>query len=279
MREREITKNKNKKSRFIAMAILIAIFGLILVAGGIFVIKAFVEYVDDNSSYHNPDLPAEVMSLTDPEVEKLIGYVDGKIGTVQCSILEDYPDNILKTKRLTSKEKMLFTIRNIAPFTKENCIVNELDGSTKDCQYVLYDEFNEKYEEIFGERNLSNDSIDDCDKHWEYNPENNSYEIYGSRIVESPDVTKISSFEKALKVGNMIELYEYVAYTKNETSQNETYSYTDHNDRLDVVITQDNYLDYLQEMDLYRYKFMLDKNGNYVWVALEYVNQNTNNQE
>ena len=29
MREREITKNKNKKSRFIAMAILIAIFGLI----------------------------------------------------------------------------------------------------------------------------------------------------------------------------------------------------------------------------------------------------------
>ena len=77
----------------------------------------------------------------------------------------------------------------------------------------------------------------------------------------------------------MIELYEYVAYTKNETSQNETYSYTDHNDRLDVVITQDNYLDYLQEMDLYRYTFMLDKNGNYVWVALEYVNQNTNNQE
>lgn len=87
------------------------------------------------------------MSLTDPEVEKLIGYVDGKIGTVQCSILEDYPDNILKTKQSYQQRKKLFTIRNIAPFTKENCIVNELDGSTKDCQYVLYDEFNENVEE------------------------------------------------------------------------------------------------------------------------------------
>ncbi len=264
---------KNGQAGLILLLILMIVFGIYQ----IFIVP-ILNKEDDKESNSNEHVETE-----EEKINRLgntfynvfaLDYEDESILTAED---KNYLSERLSLYRMSDAVKLYLGFKNLDPkyvttdngYSIKDAVKNSNGNYYYSGKYIMVGALEDSYKAIFGDVPINHGTITLTNKRYVYNEATNRYEIWGVKKETESQVKKIT-YKEISNSADELYITEYVAYTDYTNPEN-LVTRTNHNDALEVVITDENVKDYLRYMDKYRYIFKKQEDGNYSFEAVEYV--------
>lgn len=255
-RRRKARKIQNEKlptKRFGAADIFLSLIGLVLIGYGVYNIV----YKDDNEKFDSNS--SSNSNITSNEIEKEVKKID-YTKYIELDAIEE--KNVFNSEDilLFSNGGDISNISNNAKLALASKLAKKhvIDGKS----YILEEEMDKSIKDLFGSINYIKSKFVIGNDVYTYNQETKRYYLLDN--TEKFNLTyKKYNYSEMEENDNKMIIKNFVGYTDN----NNTFSTTLGNVRLDVVISNDNIKDNISILKYYEYEF-IKENDSYKLISI-----------
>ena len=245
---RKINEVKLPTKRFGAADLFLSFIGLLLVGYGLYSVfyKNTNENKNSNSSISNSNITSN--EIKNDKIE--INYTK----YIELTAIEEKNVFSSDDKVIFNSDCQISNLSNNAKLALASKLANK--HTVNDKSYILEEEMDKSIKNLFGNINYTKSKFVMGNELYTYNQETKRYYLMDNS--EKYNLTyKRYNYSTVDKQDNKMIIKNYAGYTDN----NNTFSTTLGNTRLNVVISNDNIKDNINSLKYYEYEFIKENDG------------------